>query len=934
MNTQPGPSFTKFIIQGWAWLTDPIPTVSNLETRRQARLLASLLIILIAIGLPIEFSTQLYFLRLGVPHNPIGLVALIVLAGGYWLARRGDYKLSAWITILVCSAAIFLMTFSSGPLPVEIEFLAFLFLPLMLASVFLPQIQVLGLAGVYVLLMLVSPVFFKEISSFDIAYGPLTFTLLATGTIYLVVQHQRLLERDRQSELAERGERYRTLVETTYEGICIHSDGVIQDANPGFARLLGYSVEEVIGKSWADFALPKYRHLARRDFQPKPGRVYQVMRKDESQIYVEVVTRQQLYHDQSVEVTAVRDVSERVNKEKDLVESEERYRTLAEAAHDAIFVIDRDFAIQYLNHFAASSFGLQPEDMFGKPMEIFFPPDVAERQMESLRLIFETGEPTYSEQEAFYQRRKIWQSTWLAPIRDETKEVRAVMGISRDMTIRKQAEDGLRESQRQMNALVTSLDDIVFEFDEQGTYLNIWTSNKDLLARPEEELIGRKITDILGEEFARPFLESFQRVLSSGQVESIDYQLAVPDGLRWFNARISPITTGDGSRFTISMLIRDVTERKKVEEEAQGRLKRLQALREIDEVILSSVDLGINFRTILGRVRSHLGVDAASILLLNPHSMTLEYIEVQGFQKKAIENMHFRLREGYAGRAVIERRAIEVPDLRARNNTISSALSSAFNDEAFVSYFAVPLLAKGQVKGVMEIFHRSPLVLPPELSDFLNALAGQTAIAIDNAGLFVDLQRSNQDLLISYDATIDGWSKALELRDKETQGHTQRVTEMTLQLARAFGLDASEMVHLRRGAILHDIGKMGIPDQVLFKPGKLDEEEWKLIQKHPQYAFELLSAIPYLRRALDIPYCHHEKWDGSGYPRGLQGQEIPLAARIFAVVDVWDAVTHDRPYRHAWSPEEATSYIREQSGKHFDPSVVAMFLKIIENLKS
>jgi HD-GYP domain-containing protein (c-di-GMP phosphodiesterase class II) len=261
-------------------------------------------------------------------------------------------------------------------------------------------------------------------------------------------------------------------------------------------------------------------------------------------------------------------------------------------------------------------------------------------------------------------------------------------------------------------------------------------------------------------------------------------------------------------------------------------------------------------------------------------------------------------------------------------------LSSAYNDEAFVSYFAVPLLAKGQVKGVMEIFHRSPLVLPPELSDFLNALAGQTAIAIDNAGLFVDLQRSNQDLLISYDATIDGWSKALELRDKETQGHTQRVTEMTLQLARAFGLDASEMVHLRRGAILHDIGKMGIPDQVLFKPGKLDEEEWKLIQKHPQYAFELLSAIPYLRRALDIPYCHHEKWDGSGYPRGLQGQEIPLAARIFAVVDVWDAVTHDRPYRHAWSPEEATSYIREQSGKHFDPSVVAMFLKIIENLKS
>jgi len=171
----------------------------------------------------------------------------------------------------------------------------------------------------------------------------------------------------------------------------------------------------------------------------------------------------------------------------------------------------------------------------------------------------------------------------------------------------------------------------------------------------------------------------------------------------------------------------------------------------------------------------------------------------------------------------------------------------------------------------------------------------------------------------------------MDLRDKETEGHTQRVTNLTLRLARTLGIGDAQLIHIRHGALLHDIGKMGVPDNILLKPDQLTAEEWEKMMKHPGFAYEMLSSIRYLQPALDIPYCHHEKWDGSGYPRGLKGHEIPIAARIFAVADVWDAITSDRPYRKGWSKEAALEYIREQSAKYFDPEVVERFLELISN---
>lgn len=191
------------------------------------------------------------------------------------------------------------------------------------------------------------------------------------------------------------------------------------------------------------------------------------------------------------------------------------------------------------------------------------------------------------------------------------------------------------------------------------------------------------------------------------------------------------------------------------------------------------------------------------------------------------------------------------------------------------------------------------------------------------------MRRSNAELELAYETTLEGWSAALDLRDKETEGHTQRVTTMTIELAKRIGLSSSELVNVRRGALLHDIGKMGVPDHILLKPDKLSEAEWEIMKKHPVYAYDLLSHIAYLRKALDIPYCHHEKWDGTGYPRGLEGANIPLTARIFSVVDVYDALTSDRPYRNRWPRERALEYIRAQSGLHFDPKVVDSFWEMI-----
>jgi len=367
-------------------------------------------------------------------------------------------------------------------------------------------------------------------------------------------------------------------------------------------------------------------------------------------------------------------------------------------------------------------------------------------------------------------------------------------------------------------------------------------------------------------------------------------------------------------------------QRMQLHEQTVRRLEQLNALRAVEQSISSSHDMRLTLTILLTHIISQLKVDAADVLLLRSGSSLLELVAGRGFRTLGLEGA--RLSDSFAGRAIMERRRFM--ELGIETASQNPQFGKVWREEGFLRYWCVPLIVKGEIKGALEVYCRRVFVPDTEWLEFLEAFARQAAIAIDNTQLFEDLQRANMELSLAYDATIEGWSRAMDLRDHETEGHTLRVTDLTLNLTRAMQVDEAQLTAIRRGALLHDIGKIGVPDEILLKEGELTDKEWSVMRQHPRFAHDMLLPIAYLHDALDIPYCHHEKWDGTGYPQGLKGEQIPLAARIFAVVDVWDALTNDRAYRKKWTEQQAREYIMEQSGKHFDPQVVDVFLKYIE----
>lgn len=358
------------------------------------------------------------------------------------------------------------------------------------------------------------------------------------------------------------------------------------------------------------------------------------------------------------------------------------------------------------------------------------------------------------------------------------------------------------------------------------------------------------------------------------------------------------------------------------------QVNRLQSLRKIDRAISSSFDLHVSLNIILDQITAQLNVDAACVLLLDHHTQSFQFVEGKGFQNHRSQETYLRLGLGLAGNVALKNAPMLISNLNEQTDNLER--TSLIDDEHFVFYYGIPLASKGKPQGVLELFHRSPKPITTNWENFAETLSGQAAIAIDNALLFTELQQTNLEISQAYDSTLEGWAKALELRDHDTEGHSQRVSDLTIQLAKNLGVPEKNLPHIRRGALLHDIGKMAIPDDILQKAGPLTDQEWEIIKKHPLYAKEMLQPILYLKKALDIPLFHHERWDGKGYPKGLKGEHIPLPARIFAVVDVWDALTSDRPYRSAWSKQKALTHIKEQSGKHFDPDVVETFIQLIK----
>jgi PAS domain S-box-containing protein/putative nucleotidyltransferase with HDIG domain len=678
-------------------------------------------------------------------------------------------------------------------------------------------------------------------------------------------------------------------------------------------------------------------------------------------------------------------IEDQKNTEEELRISEEKYRGLVTEVSDGIFVTDETGKVTFANPALARIHGFElPDQLLGRTFQEFVAAPMLDEVNKYFKQIVEGGLP----QEALTTELVHPDGTHavvevIASCKQDGDKVRGTHGVVRDITERTKREEEIRSRNEELATLyqlsraLADANDLenVIELVNRNTVESIRTTFACIALMEDGELVPRAVYPIrymehhliLGDRQPITALPVCQRVmdknepviLQAGNPEEISSDeratlmlnfaqsvclvpLRIGDPAQHLSQELGLLILGEArqekrepftpEKIRLARSIGDqaaaAIRRMLLREQAGHRLQRLASLSEIDRTIASNFDLRVSLQVILKHVIEQLRVDAADVLVFNNRTKVLEYVIGSGYRSLAVERMRQPLGEGQAGRATLERQIVQIPNIAISGADF--AHRDLLKAEDIAAYFAVPLITKGQVVGVLEICHRTPLNPNVEWLDFLSTMAGQTAIAIENVHMFENLQKSTDELELAYDATIEGWSRALDLRDKETEGHTQRVTGMSVKLARMFGLSESDLVKVRWGALLHDIGKMGVPDNILLKPGSLTDEEWVVMKKHPALAYEMLLPIRYLQGALDIPYCHHEKWDGSGYPRGLKGEQIPLSARIFAVVDVWDALISDRPYRPAWSKEKAREHIQSGGGTHFDPQVLDAFLKIEE----
>jgi len=635
----------------------------------------------------------------------------------------------------------------------------------------------------------------------------------------------------------------------------------------------------------------------------------------------------------------IRNAMECRRAEEELEESEDKFRDVFDQSIIGKVITQATGEMQ-INRAFAEMLGYSIDELKGKNfLEITHPEDVdASRRMMELLLSGGANSVQFTKRYLHKSGKTVWSEVRLHLRRNKEGKPLYFISTIIDITDRLQMENALRESERFVHSTLNALSSHIAVLDETGTIIYINRAWSEFASAndgdPQKTGVGINYLSVCdqaeaNDTVAHEMAAGIRSVMKGEDSRfTIEYSCHSPSEPRWFMAHVTRFEETGPLRIVVQH--ENITGRKLAEENIVRQIGHLKALRKIDEAIEGGIDLHSVLEIFLKHSMAELEVDAAVILLYDPDEQRLKYELGAGLQTNALRYTRLKLGDGYAGRAMQNRKVIFVPNLQTRMTDFLR--SPTFSLEGFICYVGIPLIAKDEVKGVLEIFHRTAMEPNQDWFDFAETLAGRAAIAIDNAQLFDGLQRSNTELRMAYDTTIEGWSKALDLRDKETEGHTQRVTELTVQMARAMGFGEEEIEHIRRGALLHDIGKMGVPDNILLKNGALNEEEWKIMRMHPVYAHELLFPIRFLQPALDIPYCHHEKWDGSGYPRGLRGEQIPLAARLFAVVDIWDAVRSGRPYRKAWSKKKALEHIKSLSGSHLDPKVVELFLGLINDI--
>ncbi|MFB9994458.1 PAS domain S-box protein [Deinococcus oregonensis] len=775
----------------------------------------------------------------------------------------------------------------------------------------------------------------------DVLSREVETTVYATDDGVALLLRDVTAQRRDQQELQGSQERFSKVFDASPLAIIITRlrDGQFVEANPAFYQLSGYTRDEVIGHTSEDLQL-WVRSDQRAD-------LIHILQEQQRVIDREVDFRLQSGEVRSTTlsmvplslmgedciVSLVRDVSEEKRTRQQLKISEqaachtaaELQRTL-DLSLDLITSIDAQGQFVTVNAASQRLLGYEPAELIGHSYLDFVLPDDHNDSKGVATLLREEKKLTGFQNRYLHRDGSV---VWL-----DWTSVRLPDGltyaVARDVTERRAATEDLAF----LAAIVQASTNAIIGTSLDGT-IRSWNGGAErMFGFPTTEMLGRRITELTPPELRESEAYLLAHAAQGVSPPAIETTRLTRSGTRIpVQLSIAPIVNAAGTVIGVSGIVQDISGRWEAERQVQllnARLQRqiehLTGLRQIDQAITSSLDLTVILGIVLDQVKVQLAADAVTVLLLDPHELTLFYAATRGFRTTAPQGRAVRLGEELAGRVALTRQPMILNHLQ--NIAFIADWRDLLQQEGLTAYAAVPLIAKGKTLGVIEVLREQPFDLTSDGLETLQTLAGQAAIAVDNAQLFLELERSNLELGLAYQETIEGWARALDLRDKETEGHSRRVTSLTVELCRVLGVSAADLVHVRRGALLHDIGKVGIADAILLKPGPLTAEEWVEMRQHPLYAVDLLSPIHFLQPALDIPQHHHERWDGSGSPQGLKGTSIPLTARAFAVVDVYDALTSDRPYRAAWPRDQALAHIQAEAGAHFDPGVVQAFLAL------
>lgn len=513
--------------------------------------------------------------------------------------------------------------------------------------------------------------------------------------------------------------------------------------------------------------------------------------------------------------------------------------------------------------------------------------------------------------------------------------VKGFLFAGRDVTEQREVERSLRASGQYFTAIFSRVSDGIALVSAAGKlrmFTGLLGKNLGYVLRQEDDVSLREI--IVPEDYERLEKIAFEIGETPNEQRSVKFRIISRDGqVRHLEGTVTNLLDDPDVRsFVYNMhdtteTVKALEQVKSLNEELAERINHLETVRRVQLTLRDSGELGFFLGGYVAELCAALHADGIALHLATRPG-EFQTMVGHGFPHSIELGQKFETGTGLAGKAASLRQVITVEDLGYVDE--AGVALPPHQQVAYRGYVAAPLVYQDTIHGVVELFFLQQFTDDPSWLNLAESLFGHGASALANWHLVTSLEASNRELTEAYDHTIEGWAYALDLRDEETVGHSKRVTDMTVQLARHLGVAEADIVHIQRGALLHDIGKMGVPDNILLKPGKLTDEEFAQMKKHPEYAREMLYPIEFLRPALDIPYSHHERWDGGGYPEGLTGYDIPFAARIFSVIDVYDALVSDRPYRDAWEQSEALRYIYEQRGKHFDPEVVDAFLQLFD----